>query len=121
MKKYAILTALLSSAAVAAPPPDADRLLAPFYKSLTLPGYGQGYCCTTADCRPVDAEQRDGVWWALASKEVFGLDAPDKYLPIDPSHIIPEGTIPPNRRPLSPVGCFYNGEFRCFIPPPNSL
>ncbi len=37
----------------AAPPPDADPALAPWFNSLRQPGSGIS-CCSIADCRPVD-------------------------------------------------------------------
>jgi hypothetical protein len=39
--------------ALAAPPPDADPALSPWFQSLRQPGTGVS-CCSIADCRPVD-------------------------------------------------------------------
>ncbi len=43
----------LAAATRAAPPPDADPSLAPWFQSLQQPGTGMS-CCSVADCRPTD-------------------------------------------------------------------
>ena len=45
---------LVCSAALGAPPENADPALAPWFRSLAQPGTGIS-CCSIADCRPVDA------------------------------------------------------------------
>lgn len=120
MKRF-LIASLFCTPALAAPPPNADLTLAPFYRSLTLPGQYNGYCCNNSDCRPVEAELRNGTWWALASKEVFGENAPDKYVEVDPNHIIREEDLKPGKRPITAAGCWYNNEWRCFLKPPQSF
>jgi hypothetical protein len=41
---------ILAASAVAAPPPDADMTLAPWFRSLRVPGQ-KNSCCDLADCR----------------------------------------------------------------------
>lgn len=59
-----------TTAAVAAPPENADPALAPWFRSLAQPDTGIS-CCSLADCRPVTAritphgyqiEMKDGAW-----------------------------------------------------------
>ena len=44
---------LVALPASAAPPPDADPTLSPWFQSLRQPGTDVS-CCSIADCRPVD-------------------------------------------------------------------
>src|SRR5690242_12544178 len=44
----------LPHAAAAAPPPDADPALAPWFNSLRMP-WTNALCCSAADCRPVES------------------------------------------------------------------
>jgi hypothetical protein len=54
MIRLSLLTlSLLSVPAAAAPPPDADPTLSPWFQSLRQPGTNVS-CCSIADCRPVD-------------------------------------------------------------------
>ena len=54
MKYLSLAIALLLAAPVcAAPPPDADPALAPWFQSLRQPGSGHS-CCSIADCRTVE-------------------------------------------------------------------
>lgn len=49
----ALLTGIAHSAA-AAPPPNADPSMAPWFNSLRQP-WTNALCCSLADCRPVDS------------------------------------------------------------------
>jgi hypothetical protein len=55
-------------AALAAPPPDADPALAPWFNSLRQP-WTNALCCSMADCRPVDSRLNDGHYEALIEGE----------------------------------------------------
>ena len=52
----------------AAPPPDADPTLAPWFNSLRQP-WTNALCCSMADCRPVDSRLNDGHYEALIEGE----------------------------------------------------
>ena len=68
-RRAAAFALVLSVPALAAPPPDPDPTLAPWYRGLHVPGTGTS-CCSIADCR--NAESRivgdhyevliDGKW-----------------------------------------------------------
>ena len=53
---------------LAAPPPDADPSLAPWFNSLRRP-WTNALCCSVADCRPVDSRLNDGHYEALIEGE----------------------------------------------------
>jgi hypothetical protein len=62
-----ILVALvlcLARPAPAAPPPDADPSLAPWFNSLRQP-WTNALCCSIADCRPVDSRLNGEHYEAL--------------------------------------------------------
>jgi hypothetical protein len=79
-----IWTAMLSvptltvSEARAAPPPDTDPSLAPWFHSLEQPGSGLS-CCSIADCRPADYRivsghyevYIEGAWMAVPPDRVL--------------------------------------------------
>src|SRR5215469_13318864 len=52
----------------AAPPPDADPALAPWFNSLRQP-WTNALCCSVADCRPVESRLTDGHYEALIDGE----------------------------------------------------
>ena len=56
MSQRALIAGFLAAAApaLAAPPPDADPSLAPWFRGLHVPGTGTS-CCSMADCRPTDS------------------------------------------------------------------
>jgi hypothetical protein len=55
MRRLILGTAVVFAAtAHAAPPPDADPALAPWFNSLRLP-FTNALCCSIADCRPTDS------------------------------------------------------------------
>ncbi len=49
-----VALACCARTALAAPPPDADPSMAPWFNSLRQP-WTNALCCSMADCRPVDA------------------------------------------------------------------
>ena len=53
-----------ATAARAAPPPDADPTLAPWFNSLRQP-WTNALCCSVADCRQVESRLSDGHYEAL--------------------------------------------------------
>lgn len=69
---------LIASGACAAPPPDADPALAPWFRDLRVPGTGRS-CCSVADCRPAEARTRgdhyevliEGRWIAVPPERVL--------------------------------------------------
>lgn len=60
--------ACLARPVLAAPPPDADPTLAPWFNSLRQP-WTNALCCSMADCRPVDSRLSDGHYEALIEGE----------------------------------------------------
>jgi hypothetical protein len=57
-----------AQSAVAAPPPNADPTLAPWFNSLRQP-WTNALCCSMADCRPVESRLNDGHYEALIENE----------------------------------------------------
>ncbi len=55
---------LLAHAALAAPPPNADPALAPWFNDLRQP-WTNALCCSLADCRPVVSRLNNGHYEAL--------------------------------------------------------
>src|ERR1700761_6489802 len=70
MRRFAGLVAIacLARPAWAAPPPDADPSLAPWFNSLRQP-WTNALCCSVADCRPVQSRLNDGHYEALIEGE----------------------------------------------------
>ena len=70
MHRFACLITLacLARPALAAPPPDADPTLAPWFNSLRQP-WTNALCCSVADCRPVHSRLTDGHYEALIEGE----------------------------------------------------
>lgn len=86
-EKAAVAWALAASALLllapaapvhAAPPPDADPALAPWFQGLRGPDTGVS-CCSVSDCRPVEARTNgdryevliEGRWVAVPSEKVL--------------------------------------------------
>jgi len=59
-----VALAFVAQPVLAAPPPDADPALAPWFNSLRQP-WTNALCCSMADCRPVDSRLNDGHYEAL--------------------------------------------------------
>lgn len=73
----AVLAGLVTRAALAAPPPDADPALAPWFQGLQSPSGAS--CCSLADCRPVDSRVKDGHYEALTEAGWIAIPA-DKII-----------------------------------------
>src|SRR5215467_8179246 len=73
-----LASAILSSPALAAPPPNADPTLAPWFQSLRQPGSGTS-CCSISDCRVEPYRQTatgyevliDGEWVPVPNDKVL--------------------------------------------------
>jgi hypothetical protein len=94
----------LATAARAAPPPDADPALAPWFNSLRQPGSGMS-CCSIADCRPVDYRTVDNHYEAYIEGE---------WRPVPPDKVITRADNPTGRAVvcwtrLSGIMCFVRG------------
>ncbi len=71
----------LQTGALAAPPPNADPSMAPWFNSLQQPGSGIS-CCSIADCRRTDSRivgdhyevMIDGEWRAVPPSAVVDRD-----------------------------------------------
>src|SRR4051794_17706062 len=95
---------VLASAALAAPPPDADPSLSPWFRSLRVPGTGTS-CCSIADCRPVESRITGDHY------EVF-VDG--KWLRVPPELILGRADNPTGRAvvcwtPTAGILCFLGG------------
>jgi len=53
------MMAMAAVSARAAPPPDADPALSPWFNGLRAP-WTNALCCSAADCRPVESRLRQG-------------------------------------------------------------
>jgi hypothetical protein len=71
-------TLLLSAAADAQPPPDADPALAPWFRSLLQPGTSVS-CCSVTDCRATESRVAGDHYEALIGDKWFAIPA-DKVL-----------------------------------------
>src|SRR5690349_12182095 len=88
----------------AAPPPDADASLAPWFRALKVPGTGTS-CCSIADCRPAESRIVGDHY------EVF-IDG--KWLRVPPELILPQADNPTGRAvvcwtPSAGILCFVRG------------
>lgn len=97
----------------AAPPDGADMSLAPWYHSLKQPQSG-GSCCSMADCRPTEWQERATGMWAFIGKRAFGDAAPDRWEPVPADAVInrmdnPEGRAVVCWTPRFGVLCFVKG------------
>lgn len=93
---------LIASAAVGAPPENADPTLAPWFRSLAQPGTGIS-CCSLADCRPVDAR---------ITPSGYQIHVKDEWLTVPPEKILRGKENPTGK----PVACVLNGQVLCFVP-----
>lgn len=75
---FALIAALASARAQAAPPPDADPSLSPWFEDLRQPGTGRS-CCSIADCRPVDYRVVENHYEAFVDDQWMTVP-PDKVL-----------------------------------------
>jgi hypothetical protein len=101
----ALLGGLLSAAPLrAAPPPDADPAMAPWFNSLRQPGSGIS-CCSIADCRPVDYRTVGDHYEAYIEGE---------WRPVPPDKVLTRADNPTGRAvvcwtKLSGIMCFVRG------------
>jgi hypothetical protein len=95
---------LLAAPLRAAPPPDADPAMAPWFNSLRQPGSGIS-CCSIADCRPVDYRTVDNHYEAFIEGE---------WRAVPPEKVITRADNPTGRAvvcwtKLSGIMCFVRG------------
>ena len=95
---------LLATASHAAPPPNADPALAPWFQSLQQPGTGVS-CCSISDCRPTDFRTSGDQYEALIE---------EKWIRIPPEKILQRSDNPVGRAivcwtPTRGVMCFVRG------------
>ncbi len=105
----ALLTAIAvpSAGAFAAPPPDADPALAPWFNSLRQP-WTNALCCSVADCRPAQSRLSEGHYEALIEGEWRRV----------PDHLILNRTDNPTGRAI--VCWTPQVGILCFVRPPES-
>lgn len=92
----------------AEPPEGADASLAPFYRSLKVPG-SEASCCDVADCRPVVVRWHGGKLWAFIGGQFH--DPPNTWVEV-PEAVMIRGVA---NQQGEPVLCFYMGRVRCFL------
>lgn len=101
------LGCLLAGLAQAAPPPDADPALAPWFDNLRQP-WTNALCCSEADCRPVPSQLKDGHYEVLI----------EQIWRVVPDDAVLERSDNPTGRA---VACWTpQAGVMCFVPPPQS-
>lgn len=113
--------ALSASPACAQPPENADPELKPFFRSLTLPNQPSYYCCNESDCRPVSTKHFRKAWYAFIDRKTYGADAPDEWRHVPPEAVIKDENLPKAKRPWTAVACYFQGNIRCFVKPPQGM
>ena len=111
--RAAAFSILLSCAAVAAPPENADPALHTWFESQTVPSgplKGSG-CCSVADGRPTEYRIEGDHFEAFIGKNNWAT-APDAWLPV-PQDAILHSSNPTGRA----IVWWYGGVIRCFCPP----
>ena len=83
----AIAGIMITAPLRAAPPPNADPALSPWYNSLRQPGSGVS-CCSIADCRPVDYRTVGNHYEAYIEGE---------WLPVPPDKVLTRTDNPTGR------------------------
>jgi len=103
-----MLVVCLAQPTQAAPPPDADPKLSPWFNDLEQPKT-HAPCCSIADCRPVASRQSDGHYQAQ-------IDGRWRTIP---DEVILNRTDNPTGQAIA---CWTpnSGIILCFIPPPES-
>ena len=97
----------LAGNAEAAPPPDADPALAPWFNGLRQP-WTNALCCSVADCRAVDSRLNNGRYEALIEGE---------WRPVPDDHILNRADNPTGRA----VACWTpQAGVICFVRAPDS-
>lgn len=96
---------------LAAPPPDADPTLAPWFKSLRQPNTGIS-CCDRADCRVVQYRIVDGHFQAFIGSEFSRWQNPPyKWLDVPETSVLHRHDNPTGEG----VACWAGGSIICFI------
>ena len=95
---------LFAGRADAAPPPDADPALSPWFRGLQAPDTGQS-CCSITDCRPTETRTRDNHYEVLIG---------DRWLMVPPEKILSRSDNPTGRAvvcwtPSLGIMCFVHG------------
>lgn len=88
----------------AAPPPDADPALSPWFRSLQAPDTGRS-CCSITDCRPTEARTRGDHYEVLIE---------DRWLVVPPEKVLSRADNPTGRAivcwtPTLGIMCFVHG------------
>lgn len=100
---FALAAAALSAGAFAAPPPDADMSLAPWFRGLRQPGTGMS-CCSIADCRRVDYE---------ITPDGYVVRLNGMSMPVPPERVLHRMSNPTGRG----VACYTpDMGIMCFVP-----
>lgn len=101
---------LFTAIILAAPPPNPDPTLAPFYQGLRQPGTTNS-CCSIADCRTVQYRTQGDHFEIFISKKTF-TDGTDEWVPVPKEVVLPPQTNPTGEG----VACWtpYRGVM-CFL------
>jgi len=99
-----VATLLIGGRAHAAPPPDADPALAPWFRGLQAPDTGQS-CCSITDCRPTETRTRDNHYEVLIG---------ERWLMVPSEKILSRSDNPTGRAvvcwtPTLGIMCFVHG------------
>ena len=100
----ASIGASLIAPAFAAPPPNADPALSPWFESLRQPGTDIS-CCSIADCRPAEYRTREDRYEVLIRERWLAVP-PDKVLLRKDN---PTGAAIVCWTPSSGIMCFVRG------------
>jgi hypothetical protein len=106
----------LTQLARAAPPENADPALAPWFRSLEVPGSNHRSCCSQSDCRPVEYRISGDYYEALITPEQFsqqGITEP-RWVPVPWDRILQRVDNPTGKAIL----CWLSGTgVLCFVRP----
>ena len=106
-----VIWILVVVSAKSAPPENPDPALAPFYKSLMIPGAEHISCCSETDCRPVKTRMKDGKLQMFADSTIY-KDGNNQWVDVPQNRI-----LSPRENPTGePVACWdnFNGVI-CFV------
>jgi len=109
----AVTVALLAGHSIqAAPPPNADPALAPWFQSLQQPGTGIS-CCSISDCRPTEFRTKGDLYEVLIAPGTFDV-TDQRWLTVPPDKILQRTDNPVGRavvcwRPSLGIMCFIRG------------
>jgi hypothetical protein len=109
-----LLTAFLSSAVQAAPPPEGSEdweIMRPYADWIQHQNGPMGWCCDVADGRPVDARMTESHWQVRLLHSEALPNAPPGWVDV------PDDALLHGQNPTGfPIAWFYHGGVRCFIP-----